>query len=263
MISHTFAICAYKESPFLEACIKSILNQSIKSSCIICTSTPNNYIISLAKKYNLPLYTRQREENENSIAEDWNFAISKANTEYCTLAHQDDIYLNKYTENILKELSKSKNPLIAFSDYVELRNLKKSYISLNLKIKRLMLSPLKYKLLRKSKHIRRLILSFGTPICCPSVCFAKKHLTEPIFSNKLKCSLDWLTWANISTYNGDFIYINKVLMYHRIHKDSETTKLINHSIRQEEDSYMFSKFWPKVIAKLLTKMYLLSLKNNN
>ncbi len=263
MISHTFAICAYKESPFLEACIKSILNQSIKSSCIICTSTPNNYIISLAKKYNLPLYTRQREENENSIAEDWNFAISKANTEYCTLAHQDDIYLDNYSQNISRAIKTSSSPLIVFTDYAELRGNKRVYKALNLKIKRLMLIPFKNKLLRNSKFIRKLILSFGTPICCPSVCLSKIKLDEPIFSNKLKCSLDWLAWSDISNFNGDFIYINKVSMLHRIHKDSETSSLINHKIRQNEDLYMFNKFWPKLISKFLSKLYLLSLKFNN
>ena len=262
MISHTFAICAYKESPFLEDCIKSILNQSVKSNCIICTSTPNNYIISLAKKYSLPLYTRHREENENSIAEDWNFAISKANTEYCTLAHQDDIYLDNYSQNISRAIKTSSSPLIVFTDYAELRENKRVYKALNLKIKRLMLIPFKSNVLRNSKFIRKLILSFGTPICCPSVCLSKIKLEKPIFSNKLKCSLDWLAWSDISNYNGDFIYINKVSMLHRIHKDSETSKLVNNNIRQAEDYYMFCRFWPKIIAQTIFQLYSLALIYN-
>ena len=46
---HTFAICAYKESPYLEECIKSVLNQKIKSKCVVCTSTPNHYIEKISK----------------------------------------------------------------------------------------------------------------------------------------------------------------------------------------------------------------------
>ena len=40
MNDHTFAICAYKESPYLEECIKSLKNQTIKSNILIATSTP-------------------------------------------------------------------------------------------------------------------------------------------------------------------------------------------------------------------------------
>lgn len=59
MISHTFAVCAYGESPYLENSIRSVVHQSVKSSVIICTSTPNAYIEDLAKKYQLPSYVRK------------------------------------------------------------------------------------------------------------------------------------------------------------------------------------------------------------
>ena len=47
---HTFAVCAYKESPYLENCLKSLKNQTVKSSIIMTTSTPNVFIKSLAEK---------------------------------------------------------------------------------------------------------------------------------------------------------------------------------------------------------------------
>ena len=34
---HTFVVCAYKESQYLEECIQSVLNQNIKSNVIIST----------------------------------------------------------------------------------------------------------------------------------------------------------------------------------------------------------------------------------
>ena len=54
--SHTFAICAYRESPYLEECIRSVLNQSMKTSVIITTSTPNHHIRSIAEKYGVPVF---------------------------------------------------------------------------------------------------------------------------------------------------------------------------------------------------------------
>ena len=54
MNTHTFVICAYKESRYLEACIKSLKGQTIQSNIIIVTSTPNDFISGMADKYNLP-----------------------------------------------------------------------------------------------------------------------------------------------------------------------------------------------------------------
>ena len=77
MINHTFVICAYKESKYLEDCIKSVLNQKLKSKVLIATSTDNKYIRSLAEKYNVELCIAN---HESDIARDWNFALAQADT---------------------------------------------------------------------------------------------------------------------------------------------------------------------------------------
>lgn len=52
-------------------------------------------------------------------------------------------------------------------------------------------------------------------------------------------------------------------MYNRIHPDSETTKLVENSIRKKEDREMFEKFWPKPIAGILAGFYTKSEKSND
>lgn len=47
--NHTFAICAYKESEYLEDCIKSLKGQTVKTNIIMATSTPNDYVKNLAE----------------------------------------------------------------------------------------------------------------------------------------------------------------------------------------------------------------------
>ena len=111
MIKHTFVICAYKESEYLEQCIKSVKNQSVRSKVIIATSTDNLFIRELAEKYNIKLYIADHKSN---IASDWNYAYSKVNTPYVTIAHQDDIYDRKYAETAVKLLDRANNPLIFF-----------------------------------------------------------------------------------------------------------------------------------------------------
>lgn len=85
--NHTFAICAYKESPFLEECILSLLDQTVPSTIIIVTATDNAYIRNLADKYHLELHINH---GETGITQDWMFAYRSAKTELMTIAHQDD-----------------------------------------------------------------------------------------------------------------------------------------------------------------------------
>ena len=138
--NHTFAICAYKESQYLEECIKSLLNQTVKSNIIMATSTPNEFIENLAKKYNIELYINN---GEKGIGQDWNFAVSKTNTDYVTVAHQDDIYNPNYLEDIVSKLNEGRDFVIAFGDYREIKNVEIIPLTTNLKIKKFLQAPLK------------------------------------------------------------------------------------------------------------------------
>lgn len=61
MNKHTFVICAYRESPYLEDCIRSLRAQTVKSRIIMVTSTPNDFIQGLAGKYQIPCYVNEGE----------------------------------------------------------------------------------------------------------------------------------------------------------------------------------------------------------
>ena len=74
--------------------------------------------------------------------------------------------------------------------------------------------------------------------------------------------MDWLAWEKLSRLDGNFVYINKPLMGHRVHEDSTTTKIINDNKRTLEEYEMFKLFWPKCIAKILSKIYRKSEKSN-
>ncbi len=82
------------------------------------------------------------------------------------------------------------------------------------------------------------------------------------YKTVLKCDLDWDTWYEMAKYKENFLYINKELMQHRIHEDSETSNLIENNIRLEEDLIMLNKFWPKQIAKFIMYFYGKAIKTN-
>lgn len=258
--NHTYAICAYKTSEYLEECVKSLVAQTVKSNMFIATSTPNEHIYQIAKKYDLDVFVN---EGEKGIGGDWNFAYSMADTPLVTIAHQDDIYEPEYTEQMLEFVNKSKDPIIYFSGYGELRNGEKVYNNSILKIKKLMLWPLKIKVFWKSKFIRRRVLSMGNCICCPAVTYVKEKVGENPFTNDYLSNIDWQQWEIQSKKKGSFVYNKQPLMCHRIHEESTTSEIIGDSKRTLEDYDMFCKFWPKPIAKIISKVYSKSEKSNN
>lgn len=257
--NHTFALCAYKESPFLEECLRSLTSQEVASRVLVATATPNDHIKSLCEAYAVPLFINP---SEPGISSDWNFAMSCAKTSLVTIAHQDDVYEPQYSRRMLDAVNSSKKPLLYFTDYGELRNGIKVDSNVILKVKRAMLFPLRSKAFRGSRFVRRRVLSLGSAICCPSVTMVTHNLPAPIFSDELKCDLDWQAWERLSRLEGDFLYDSAIMMRHRIHEDSETTALIRDDTRTREDLYMLEHFWPRPIARLLGKAYVLSQNSN-
>ena len=256
--NHTFVICAYKEVPYLEECVKSLLNQTIKSEIIISTSTPNDSIKKLAEKYNIRLAINNEPKGH---IDDFCFAYGKAKTKYVTLCHQDDVYYEKFAEETIKKMEKAKKPIIAFTNYNELRNEKTIKNNKLLFVKRLINFPIR--LFKKSKKIRLFTLSLGNAICAPTVTYNKEIVDKPIIESDFKADIDWYTWIELAKKEGKFIYINKQLLGRRIHEQSLTTNVIKNNIKSEEDYKIFCEFWPKPIAKKLVKIYETSEKSNN
>ena len=116
-ILHTFVVLAYKESIYLEECIKSVMNQSYKSEVLIATTTDNKYIRDLAKKYKLEVVVGKH----TNIGGDFDFAVNCGKTPLVTVAHQDDLYDYDYANVIVDEYQKYSDRTIIFTDYYEIR----------------------------------------------------------------------------------------------------------------------------------------------
>lgn len=258
-VSHTFVIPAYKESKYLEECILSLKNQTVKTNILITTSTPNKFISSLSKKYDVKLIINK---DKPDIGKDFDFALNSADTILVTIAHQDDVYDNDYAEKVINAYNNYKNPIIIFTNYYEVRNNKKVKYNSIMIVKRILLGIGGIKGNFRTRIYKRKSLMLGDPICCPSVTFVKKNIPEKLFESDFKCNVDWQAWEKLSRMKGTFVSIHKRLMGHRIHEESETTKSIRLNIRKNEDLKMFEMFWPKPIAKILGKFYSRSENSN-
>lgn len=255
---HSFIICAYKQSSYLEECITSLENQSVKSNILLATSTPNAYIGELCEKHGIKMLVNN---GVKGIGGDWNFAYDSVKTPLVTIAHQDDIYLENYLSCILDALNKAKDPVIGFCHYAELRDGEKVYANRNLKIKRLMLSPLKINSHRR--FFKRLVIAYGNPICCPAVTYVKQKVGDSPFTNDFGSNIDWQQWERLSEVEGSFAYTDSPQMCHRVHDESTTSDLINDNSRTREDYEMLLHFHSKPVAKLLIKPYSKGQDSNN
>ena len=251
----TIVICAYKECSYLEACIKSVINQTVKCKVIVSTSTPNDYIKGLADKYGLEIRV-----NENGgHANDYNFALKQCDTLLCAMAHQDDLLNERFVEKSIEYINKSKDPIIAFTDYLEIHNdVIDNQPSKLIRVKKKLLLPLKIKGMGDTVFGKRLIQCFGNPISHPTVTYVLAKMPDICFRNEYRADMDWDFWERLSKNKGTFVYVDEVLHYHRIHSEQATARLVNDSSddpRYCEDYEMFSRFWPKWMAKLIMKAY--------
>ena len=262
-MEHIFVLCAYKESAYLPECIASLKAQTAPSEILLCTATPSPYLEELASQHGLTYCVNDAAPN---IAGDWNFALAEAKkrgAKYATLCHQDDLYLPDYGKAFKEAARRDPELLIWFSDYGEQRGEEAVFSSKLLKIKRLLLTPLRPRFAQGWKLSKRLALCLGDPICCPAVSFNLEKLALPLFERGMTTNLDWQTWEKLSRQKGRFAYEPRPLMLHRIHPGSTTSQVLGEGGRTAQDEAMFRKFWPAPIARVLTRLYASSEKSNN
>ena len=251
-MNHIFAICAYKESPYLEACIRSLKSQTIPTPIILCTSTPNQYIDGLAKRYDIPVYLR---EGESHIQEDWNFAYDMAEADLVTIAHQDDMYHKEYAATVKQCWEYYPDTTIMTTDAVIVRGKRLTQFDMVNLIKKVLRIPLRLRNLSHYFWLKKSALLFGNPIICPSCTYCKKELGSPLFSSQYQFALDWDTMLKFADRPGRWICIEKQLLYYRIHEQATTKLCIENHKREQEEAEIFNRLWPGAIAKRLLKIY--------
>lgn len=96
---HTFVLCGYKESPFIEEALKSLERQTVRTNILVSTSTPNDYLRDICARHGVRMVVNT---GKTGLGEDWNFGYNQANTKLVTIAHQDDIYEPEFAEKVLK-----------------------------------------------------------------------------------------------------------------------------------------------------------------
>jgi glycosyltransferase involved in cell wall biosynthesis len=248
--AHTFVVPAFGEPTWIGRCLDSIRTQTCRSRVLVTTSTPNPYLRAMAERRGVPLIVNQ---HSRGIAADWNFALAQADTEWVSLAHQDDWYEPDYVELCLRTAAQSANPILIFTDAVETVEGDSHHV-LNSRVKRA-LSSLTFlgSASIESRLRRRLLLAFGNPIPCPSVMINRRAVPGFRFPEGWRSNLDWSAWLSLADAPGAFVRVARPLVHRTLHALAETTQSL--SDRAAEDDQMFYRLWPSPIALALSRMY--------
>lgn len=256
---HTFVICAYGQSPYLEACIRSLKAQTVETEIICATSTPSPYLEKLLGKYRIPLFVR--EEGEKGIGNDWNFAVEKAQGEYVTIAHQDDLYGKRYVEELISARKRWQDMTVFMTDAVLIKDGKLTWGGGVEAVKKILRLPWRAAGLCHLPAVKALGLIFGNPVMCPSCSYRKSQLPKPPFSTDYDFTLDWECMRAMARKQGRFVCVEKPLLYYRIHDGAATRACMENHRREKEEREMFEKIWPGWLSGLIMKGYGLAGKN--
>ena len=249
----TMVVCAYKASPFLEEALKSVAGQNIPVKLMVATSTPSEYIESLAQKYKAEYLVNP---HRNGIAADWDFALSAVGSDYAVIVHQDDIYFPDYAGKVVAAFEKHPAALIAFTDYGDWTSDGRLHEHrFYLWIKRMLLWAFYLKHYHHCRFFKMSALALGNAICCPAVSYNMKKLKTLQFDRSYSVNLDWAMWLRLANMEGGFAFIPRVLMAHRIADSMETAAAIADKRRYNEDKRVFEAIWGRRIAGWLMRSY--------
>ena len=253
---------AYKDAPFLEDAVASVLQGAGQSDVYLTTSTPSGRISEIAEKNGIPLHVNT---GKAGIVGDWQFALSKATTPYVTLVDQDDRYDPDYARLVILAFDKYPESQIVFTNYDEIDNSGAARPpNRTLRIKRLLLLPFRVRMSLASRFGRRLILRFGNPVCSPAVTYNLAQLGGwQLFDEEYAISLDWEAWLRMADRPGRFTYLHSPLQHHRIHEGTQTSVGLRDGRRFAEDLKLYRRLWPAPIARFLAGRYAASYETNS
>ena len=255
--NHTFAVCAYKENPFLEQCVRSVVLQDEKTNVIICTPTPNDHIKEIAARYDLPVFVNP--DSQADMQGSWNFAMKTVQTDYVTICHQDDYYAPDYYSTVKHYLSDDllylhTNYKNAFTDAEGNTEIKTSK---NIHFKRVIHFFFNSRWQQDKVFFKKWDLRFGNSVCCPTCTYNKTNLTLPLFTSDLRHAIDWVVYIKLASQKGRVVYVRKPVAFKRIHSEAQTKDDVISGVRAKEDIEMYSLLWPRFFAKLLQKILVL------
>ena len=257
---------------FLSAAINSVLEQSSDCWQLIIvdgSKDKNNNVQQYVKALNKANIGYVKNDQDISMAGNWNFAVSQAKSEFVTLLHDDDLLAPNYVEQMLTLVNQYPNSTAYYCDVKLINSKGNATWTVADKIKGL---------LRPNEHISHLIgdeglssLLKGCYIFCPTICYRKSKITEKMFNKKWQMVADLQCYVDLLTSGQLITGVKEKLYCYRRHDANQTSKLTQTMLRFQEEVALYdqvtdfakvvgwSKSYQAAKQKSIIKMHLLFL----
>jgi hypothetical protein len=246
---------AYGRSPYLDACLDSLLAQAAPVRIVVTTSTPSGFLEEACARRAIALHAHGT--GGRGIGADWNAALAQAHPGgLATVAHQDDVYDENYSARIQQAHREDPDAALYFTDSHEIDPAGAVRPQGRVLAVKRLLARLAFLGAGKVTDGWRLrmLLGFGNAIVCPTVTLNLGQLPGFAFREDLRTNMDWMAWREAARHAPLRVVAGR-LVGPRGHPDSETSRCIGDGSRHREDEMMFREFWPAPVAAALARLY--------
>ena len=258
----TICIPAFKSNKvFLLQAIDSVINQTVggwKLFVVDGNIYPDDALKLLVDGYNDNRIHYTRNNNDTSMAGNWNFAFSLAKTELVTLLHDDDYLSHDYVENMVKLAHEFPDSSMYFCDVNLVDENGKNAFSIADHIK---------SWIKPKKECFHLVgdnglanLLAGCFIFCPTICYRKGSLAAIPFLPRWQMVTDFQLYLDVLLDKGTITGTSGKYYYYRRHNQNQTAKLTSNLQRFEEESALYNEIaclpkagWKKSVQKAESK----------
>lgn len=233
----TFSIpCFQSNMEFLNQAIQSVREQSSpywKLLIVDGNVKQHDELIALVYELNDERISYVRNDQDRSMAGNWNFAFNAASTEFVVLLHDDDYLASNYVKEMTKLINNKPNASMFFCDVNVVNELGRSITTLPDTIKKLIKPNSSVISLQGDKGLSMLLK--GCFIFCPTCCYKKGDMPSFPFSSRWKMVTDFQIYFDLLFKGKVLIGTNKKLYFYRRHKNNQTVILTKNFKRFEEE----------------------------
>lgn len=216
----SICIPTYNSGEFIKRTLDSVLNQTYKNiEVIIVDDRSKDNTKEVIEEYNDERIKFVLNERNCGLSKNWNNTLKKATGKYIKLLCADDVIYENCIEEEVNALENNSDCSLVISN----THIVNSNDKITLKVKKLKKQG-KYdgkKLAKKSILLKNF---YGAPC---STLFRRETVRRiGLFDEELSLIPDYDLWLRLS-YEGDVYFIDKYLSAFRVHRISNTNKLMN------------------------------------
>jgi glycosyltransferase involved in cell wall biosynthesis len=235
----TFTIPYYKGLDYLDRAILSVLSQEDpRWLLVVLDDRGGEDAEHLVGQYKDERIRYIRNETNLGIAENWNKALSIAETDLVTILHADDELEPSYADDVIRLLERHPEAAAGHCRASIINENGLKTWSLPDEVKKLIRPHGQHDVVTKGEA-GLISLARGSWIFCPTLCYRREKIPEGGFSGNWSMVLDVVLMSQILMSGGTLVGSPNIAYRYRRHSANQTAKLTNSYVRfQEEIAYL-------------------------